>query len=131
MKLFQPRANHTCHHHSDSFPARPGNTRAVVIRRAAYRAVAGLLFGSLVGCSLMHHHKQVDAALLDDKVTTRRVEAALKPNPDLRQVTVSTRGGEVVLRGHVRDEAARQRAARLAHTVRRVSKLDNEIQVGH
>ncbi len=87
-----------------------------------------LLLGASSGC-LFHHHKQVNAGLLDDKVTADRVEAALKDSPDLKQVRVEANGGEVTLSGTVKNAGAKERAAQLARRVHRVHKLNNDIQV--
>jgi hypothetical protein len=100
---------------------------AAAKRPRAGRALA-LVLACLCGC-IHPHHQQVGASMIDDKVTTERVEEALSKNPDMRQVHVSTMGGEVTLAGVVKTEAARQQAAEAARTVHRVSKLNNEIQV--
>ncbi len=84
---------------------------------------------ALSGCLFHHEHKQIEASLLDDKVTNTRVEAALEKNPDLRQVHVTTKGGQVTLTGVVKSAAAKQRAAEVARNVHRATKLANDIQV--
>ncbi len=84
---------------------------------------------AVCGCLFHHQHKQIEASLLDDKVTTTRVEAALEKNPDLRQVHVTTKGGQVTLTGVVKSAAAKQRASEAASKVHRATKLENDIQV--
>ncbi len=106
--------------------ARPGQ----VWRLASWALTTTLLPLILTGCFL-HHHKQIGASMLDDKVTTERVEASLKRSPDLQQVHVATTNGVVTLSGHVRTDAEKQKAEQLAKSVERMTKLQDEIQVQH
>ncbi len=67
--------------------------------------------------------------MLDDKVTTDRVEAALHAHDrgEFRNVHVSTSGGLVRLTGTVPDQNAKEKATELAQTVHRVKKLQNQL----
>ncbi len=94
---------------------------------------AGLLltFALLCAGCFTHHHRQIGASLLDDKVTADRVQAALQTdgNPELHGVQVHSAGGVVTLSGVVQHPAAKERAAQIARSVHRVKKLQNDIQV--
>jgi osmotically-inducible protein OsmY len=89
-----------------------------------------LLLLGLSGC-VLRHHPQVGASMLDDMVTTDRVEAALKSsNPQaFEAIRVQTSGGVVTLSGLVGSENARQRAAQVAKSVHRATALENDIEV--
>lgn len=68
--------------------------------------------------------------LLDDKVTTQRVRAALhRGGAQFQGVTVHTSNGVVMLTGAVASPQERQQAESLARSVHRVSKLDDKILV--
>ncbi len=99
------------------------------VSRGGWRNL-GVLVGllSLLGCSF-HHHRQVGAERLDDKVTSARVEKALHGRPEFRQVQVSAQDGVVTLTGSVPNAAARERAERATWTVHRVKGLRDELQV--
>lgn len=89
-----------------------------------------LLAASLLSACKSNQDRTHDAGLLDDKVTTQRVLAALqRGGPDFRSVKVETTSGSVVLSGTVPSPEARHRAELLAKTVNRVSKLRDEIDV--
>ncbi len=105
---------------------------ASIHRRILSSIAVGLLL-SLSGCLLHHHKEQIGAPMLDDKVTTERVEAALQANgrQEFRGVQVRTQDGVVTLTGVVPNESTRTRAAQIASTVHRVRKLQNEVQVRH
>jgi osmotically-inducible protein OsmY len=98
--------------------------------RQAFVAAALLL--SLCGC-VFHRHKQVGASMLDDKVTTDRIEAAFRANDpkELQAVQVRTSGGVVTLSGVVGTEGARERAVQLATSVHRATRVEDQIQVRH
>ncbi len=71
-----------------------------------------------------------DPDLLDDKVTTQRVSAALSnAGPDFQGIKVETRKQVVVLTGTVRSSEIRQRAEQLAKSVQRDAKLDDRIEI--
>ena len=81
-----------------------------------------------VGTSNQAHNPK----LLDDKVTTQRVQAALAGGgPEFRGIDVQTTDGRVVLRGHVRSSLARQTAENLVRSVPRVTAVQDEIETQH
>lgn len=68
--------------------------------------------------------------LLDDKVTTQRVQSELtRAGRDFQNVHVSTTNGVVTLSGSVNSPQARLRAEQLVHNVHRVTDIDDELQV--
>ena len=109
-----------------SFP-RAWRTRQLQLVR---NLAAALLLSGLGGCAL-YRHKQVGASMLDDKVTTDRIEEAFRskaPN-ELQGVQVQTSGGVVTLSGAVGTEEARQQAVQLANSVHRATRVEDHIQV--
>ena len=74
-----------------------------------------------------------DTSVMDpDVLIAEQVKAALASNPDLRasKVDVHAKEGDVVLRGHAPDPAARERATEIARAVPNVRSVDNQIDVG-
>lgn len=68
---------------------------------------------------------------VEDASITASVNAELAKDPTLSalRIDVDTTGGRVVLRGTAPDIAARERATRLASSVKGVSAVTNELQV--
>lgn len=71
------------------------------------------------------------ASVVDDSVITASVKADLLKDPGLSafKVDVSTDKGEVTLKGDVANQAAKERASRLALAVEGVTKVNNELRV--
>lgn len=68
--------------------------------------------------------------LLDDKVTAQRVQAALaRAGNDFTDVHAVVTDGVVVLSGSVRSLDTRARAERIASAIRRVSNVEDDLQV--
>lgn len=68
--------------------------------------------------------------VIDDKVTTQRVQAELSRNGSrFKNVHVETKDGAVVLSGTVGSEEARTDAEKIARGVHREMQLENDIQV--
>lgn len=68
-----------------------------------------------------------------DAAITAAVKARLLADPNLnaQDIEVTTKdGGHVTLAGHVRSEAARERAEQLARNARGVQEVDNQLVVG-
>jgi hypothetical protein len=99
-------------------------------RRLCSSCAVLLLLMGLGGC-LFHKREQVGSAMLDDKVTTARVEAALKASDGkaFRSVRVQTSADVVTLSGSVPSEDARERAVQVAKSSHRAGKIENHIQV--
>jgi osmotically-inducible protein OsmY len=78
-----------------------------------------------------HPHKHKVAELLDDKVTTERVELALRRNgaDEFNHVKVSTSEGVVTLTGFVSNSDAKRRAEKVAEETHRATHVQNEIQI--
>jgi osmotically-inducible protein OsmY len=78
-----------------------------------------------------HPHKHIVAELLDDKVTTERVELALKRSgaDEFNHVKVNTSEGVVTLSGFVSNSDAKQRAEKVAEETHRATHVQNELQV--
>lgn len=69
----------------------------------------------------------------DDAAITAAVKARLLADPGLsaQEIEVTTKdGGHVTLTGHVKSEAARERAEQLARNARGVQDVDNQLVVG-
>jgi osmotically-inducible protein OsmY len=68
--------------------------------------------------------------LLDDKVTTQRILAALgRAGPELGAVKVNTTNGVSVLSGFVPTDGLRERAEAIARQVHRATRVDDQIQI--
>lgn len=68
-----------------------------------------------------------------DVLIAAEVKAALATRPEVgspAQVDVSSRRGEVTLRGRVPDPQARERATEIARSIRHVKDVDNQLTVG-
>ncbi len=68
-----------------------------------------------------------------DAAITAAVKARLLADPSLsaQEIEVTTKdGGHVTLAGHVKSEAARERAEQLARNARGVQEVDNQLVVG-
>lgn len=91
---------------------------------------ACFLLVGLCGC-FVYHKPQPEADLLDDKVTTERVQAALSASPqhEFQQVRVRTDNGVLFLSGFVSTPRAKDRAGQLAETTHRPAKIQNDIQI--
>jgi|SRR6185437_11355231 len=69
--------------------------------------------------------------VLDDKVTTQRVQAELSSaGNDFKDVHVNTTNGTVVLSGTVRSPDVRSRAEQLVTEAHRGNHVENDLQVG-
>lgn len=69
-----------------------------------------------------------------DAAITAAVKARLLADPNLnaQDIEVTTKdGGHVTLAGHVKSEAARERAEQLARNARGVQEVDNQLVVGN
>jgi osmotically-inducible protein OsmY len=68
--------------------------------------------------------------VIDDKVTTQRVQAALtQAGSQFKNVHVETRDGVVMLTGSVNSDENRTQAETIARGVHREMQLENDIQV--
>lgn len=85
----------------------------------------------LWGCGGFPPHEKQTGRLLDDKVTARRVQAALTNNLSYNfpRVRVAATNGTVTLSGYVENDAQRQEAAALAQSVDQVRKVQNGLQL--
>lgn len=85
---------------------------------------------ALCGCN-SNPNKPHEGALIDDKVTSQRVKAALnRAGPQFKNVHVTTTGeGTVTLSGSVNSEQDRSRAETAARSVYRVKDLQDDLQV--
>lgn len=74
---------------------------------------------------------ELAGAVLDDATVTAKVKAELLAEPDLSgmAIDVDTQRNVVTLRGTVRSEDARQRAASLSRAVEGVAQVKNELAV--
>jgi osmotically-inducible protein OsmY len=92
-----------------------------------------MIGGAASGCFGEAHPQHETGSFLDDKVTKARVEAALHQGTSntLREVQVAVTNGTAHLTGTVPTNAQRDEAGRLAKTVHRVRRVDNDIQVEH
>ena len=82
-----------------------------------------------VGCSsdLSRTHR---GDLLDDKVTTQRVQSALqRAGNDFQNIQVQTTNGVVVLNGTVATKQTRSRAEQIVRNVHRADGMENNLQV--
>ncbi len=89
---------------------------------------AGLVL--FTGCA-GHHTSSRTAHLLDDKVITDRVEAALRQasSSNFSNVRVDTADAVVTLSGSVPNLQTKEKAIRVAKGVQNVREVDNKIQV--
>lgn len=90
-----------------------------------------LLAGGLTGCA-SNPEKTVHGSLLDDKVTTERVRAALDraSQTDFKRVQINTSAsGAVVLSGTVASPEIQKRAVQIARSVDRVKSLTDHLKV--
>jgi osmotically-inducible protein OsmY len=94
-------------------------------------SVIAFLALSLSACNSPPPDRTHEGGLLDDKVTTERVSAALqRGGPDFRRIQVQTpTEGHVVLSGRVRSPEVKQRAEDLARATGRVKRLDDNIEI--
>ncbi len=104
-------------------------SRAICAGRLALLLV--FCAAGVCGCFALRHKPQVGANLLEDKVTTLRIEQALHAHsgyafPD---VQVNTSGQTVSLSGLVNTPQQKEQAAEIARSVHRFSDLRNEIRV--
>jgi len=84
---------------------------------------------ALTGCS-SNPGRTHDPDLLDDKVTTQRVSAALtRGGPDFRTIEVETTKGVVVLSGTVRSQEVRERAEAIVRSAGSVAKLEDRLEI--
>lgn len=84
----------------------------------------------LSGCAV-NRSRTYRGGLLNDKVTTQRVQAALKrAGPDFNSIEVQTTRGTVILSGTVNSPEIRSRAEAIARSTHRVSDLQDDLQVG-
>lgn len=91
--------------------------------------VGFLLCLALSGCS-SNPSRTHRGDLLNDEVTTRRVEAELsRAGNDFGNVHVSTTGGVVELRGTVASPELRSRAEDLVRNVNRVQGVEDHLQI--
>jgi osmotically-inducible protein OsmY len=68
--------------------------------------------------------------LLDDKVTTERVSAALsRAGDDFKNVKVESRDGVVILSGSTKSPEIRSRAEEIARSTHRVTSLEDRLQI--
>lgn len=70
--------------------------------------------------------------MAEDAAITTSVNAELAKDPQLSalKIDVDTQGGKVVLRGKAPDAASRERATHLASSVKGVTTVDNQLEIG-
>lgn len=84
----------------------------------------------LSGCAV-NRSRTYRGGLLDDKVTTQRVQAALKrAGPDFNNIEVQTTKGTVILSGTVNSAETKSHAEAIARSTHRASDLQDDLQVG-
>lgn len=89
-----------------------------------------LLFAIAGGGCGANPYRTHRGELLDDKVTSQRVQEALnRAGPDFKNVHVSITNGVVVLTGTVASPQDRARAEGIGRGVERVTKLEDDLQV--
>jgi osmotically-inducible protein OsmY len=83
----------------------------------------------LAGCASPKSPNAAAGNVLDDRVTSERVELALRRDSrfDFSHVRVRTDGGTVFLSGTVESAEAKKRAEELARTLTRVQKVENRL----
>jgi osmotically-inducible protein OsmY len=93
-------------------------------------AAAALLSLAVNGCGSNPSRTQ-RGDVLNDKVTAERVKVALEHGgKDFQQVQVQAMGADaVMLSGSVPTSQAKARAEKLARSVYRVQRVDNEVEV--
>jgi osmotically-inducible protein OsmY len=92
---------------------------------------AFLLANGFAGCA-SNPEKTLHGNLLDDKVTTERIRAALDraSQTDFKQVQINTSAtGAVVLSGTVASPEIQKRAVQIARSVDRVKSLTDHLKV--
>ena len=86
--------------------------------------------GREVGAELKDAGAAVGDKAADALITTKiNAEFAKESSLSVTQINVDTYNGKVVLRGHVRDEAAKERALQLAKGVSGVSDVESQLTV--
>lgn len=89
-----------------------------------------LLALQFAGCNSANPNRTYRGNLIDDKVTSQRVQAALnRAGPDFNQIQVSTDKGVVTLTGSVKNEQERARAEQIVRADHRVTDLKDDLQV--
>jgi len=85
----------------------------------------------LTGCVSHRPAPATHGTLIDERVTSERVENTLTQNSefDFSHVRVRTVNHKVFLSGTVASDAAKSRAEELTHALPRVESIVNEIQV--
>jgi hyperosmotically inducible periplasmic protein len=70
-------------------------------------------------------------AAIDDSVITTKVKAALLADQDVKgsDISVETKGGEVMLSGAVKDQAQIDKALKVANSVEGVKGINNKMTV--
>lgn len=101
------------------------------LRRGSVMALFAISLMMVVSGCFEGHHEQRGASLLDDKVTTARVESALHGGVtnQFAEVHATTTNGVVTLSGLVGSAEQKEKAEKLAAGVHRVRSLKNEIAV--
>jgi osmotically-inducible protein OsmY len=93
-------------------------------------ACAALMVAALTACAPTAKHEGT-GEYVDDSVITTKVKAAFAEDPQVKatQVKVETFKGTVQLSGFVDSTASAQRAVELAHQVKGVSSVKNDMVV--
>lgn len=125
-------------------PARPPVPKAALLQPAPH-AAADRSLAAAPAAPAQDPHAAVDGnvhslgasggtSVLDpDVLVAEQVKAALARRPEVGSpgnVDVSSRDGTVTLRGRVPDPQARERAAAIARSIRKVKDVDNQLAVG-
>lgn len=85
---------------------------------------------TMSGCHTANPNHTYDATVLDDKVTSQRVQAALKrAGPAFNNVHVSTNNGTILLAGSVKSPQDHERAEEIARSVHRVTGLEDDLKI--
>jgi len=95
--------------------------------------LAGILITCLIALSACarHPHERRTGALLEDKITTERVETALHSagKNEFSNVQVITSNGVVTLSGAVASPTEKTRATEIAKSVERVKEIRNRLEI--
>ena len=100
-------------------------------------SLAGVMTISMVACSKpadttgMPAPSTTVGTQLDDSVITARVKAALLTDPSIKglDIAVNTRKGEVQLSGFVDNQGQIDRALEIAHGVKGVTQVGNQMSI--
>jgi osmotically-inducible protein OsmY len=91
--------------------------------------IAGTCIALAAGCG-SNPQKTQRPNVLDDKVTAERVQAALRrAGATFEHVSVRVDDGQVTLLGTVRSWDEKSRAEQIAHTVKRVEQVNDQLRV--